>query len=111
MRRASSVKRASPANPAGSFSLAYLFPHVGDTMSDHGTILIPAELNSKGEKYSFRSVNAFGSVHEQFGVWIKAVESRKSRCKLKQAFLIDSYAELMETSKSEPGLRCTVGRI
>ena len=50
MRRASSVKRASPANPAGSFSLAYLFPHVGDTMSDHGTILIPAELNSKGEK-------------------------------------------------------------
>ena len=68
MRRASSVKRASPANPAGSFSLAYLFPHVGDTMSDHGTILIAAELNSKGEKYSFRSVNAFGSVHEQFGV-------------------------------------------
>ena len=62
MRRASSVKRASPANPAGSFSLAYLFPHVGDTMSDHGTILIPAELNS------FRSVNTFGSVHEQFGV-------------------------------------------
>ena len=71
MRRASSVKRASPANPAGSFSLAYLFPHVGDTMSDHGTILIPAELNS------FRSVNAFGSVHEQFGVWIKAVPKSK----------------------------------
>ena len=71
MRRASSVKRASPANPAGSFSLAYLFPHVGDTMSDHGTILIPAELNS------FRSVNTFGSVHEQFGVWIKAVPKSK----------------------------------
>ena len=77
MRRASSVKRANPANRAGSFSLAYLFPHVGDTMSDHGTILIPAELNSKGEKYSFRSVNAFGSVHEQFGVWIKAVPKSK----------------------------------
>ena len=37
MCRLSSVKRASPANRARSFSLAYLFPHAGDTMPDHGS--------------------------------------------------------------------------
>ena len=43
--------------------------------------LIPAELNSKGEKHSFGQLltkdviitYAFGSVHEKFGVSIKAV--------------------------------------
>ena len=53
-------------------------------------------------------IYALGSVHEKFGVWIKAVPSRSkgeipgrarrkerlSRSKLKQAFLIDSDAEL-----------------
>ena len=48
-------------------------------------------------------ISALGSVHEKFGVWIKAVPKslgrarRKewlSRSKLKQAFLIDLDAEL-----------------
>ena len=53
-------------------------------------------------------INALGSVHEKFGVWIKAVPSRSkgeipgrarrkerlSRSKLKQALLIDSDAEI-----------------
>ena len=52
----------------------------------------------------FIIIYALGSVHEKFGVWIKAVPKanpgqtgRKellSRSKLKQAFLIDSDAEL-----------------
>ena len=53
-------------------------------------------------------INALGSVHEKFGVWIKAVPSlskgeipgrarrkeRRSRSKLKLALLIDSDAEI-----------------
>ena len=53
-------------------------------------------------------IHVLGSVHEKFGVWIKPFQSRSrgeipgrakqkqrlSRSKLKQAFLIDSVAEL-----------------
>ena len=53
-------------------------------------------------------IYALGSVHEKFGVWIKAVpkllqgeipgrarrKERLGRSKLKQAFVIDSNAEL-----------------
>ena len=81
--------------------------------------VIPAELNSEGKKmiisvklltrYVIR-IYKLGSVHQKFGVWIngvpKSIQIQKlipsrarrkeqlSRSKLKQAFLIDSDAEL-----------------
>ena len=81
-------------------------------------MLIPAEFNTFRRRKMLISVKlltkyvmriyALGSVHEKSGVWIKEVPKSKfpaglggkewlSRSKLKQAFLIDSDAELFRS--------------